>query len=68
MNFTVYNRWGKKIYESITDGGDVKWDGKTENGEPAVTGTYYYHAEVEYLSIFNAPPPLSLNGWVHIVY
>ncbi|MCX6292204.1 MAG: PKD domain-containing protein [Bacteroidetes bacterium] len=40
FHFTIYNRWGKIIYES----GDshFHWDGKTTDGQDASEGTYYY--------------------------
>ncbi len=40
FHFTIYNRWGKIIYESS----DYRfhWDGKTTGGAEASEGTYYY--------------------------
>ena len=41
-NFSIYNRWGMKIFETkdINQG----WDG-TYNGEPQPLGVYVYIAE-----------------------
>lgn len=39
MKFSVYNRWGKILYES--DGVTILWDGKY-NGEKIPNGVYYY--------------------------
>lgn len=41
ITFSVFDRWGIKIYES-TSTGNVKWDGKNKGDIPIEEGTYFY--------------------------
>lgn len=41
---TIYNRWGKKVYEWDSPD-DLGWDGTINGGSPASPGTYYYMIE-----------------------
>lgn len=41
INFTLFDRWGKKIFETTQNGG-IKWDGKTKGGAEVSDGTYFY--------------------------
>ena len=43
-NIVIYNRWGRKVYESSDLA--VGWDGKIGNGE-AAPGVYFYVCEAE---------------------
>ena len=43
ISFQVFNRWGNLMYSS--EGDQVAWDGRNPNGDPAVSGTYYWVAE-----------------------
>ncbi len=36
----IYNRWGSLIFSS--EGYNMSWDGRSFDGENAITGTYYY--------------------------
>jgi gliding motility-associated-like protein len=38
----IYDRWGNKIYELTTNKGNIAWDGKTQTGNEAPDGTYFY--------------------------
>jgi gliding motility-associated-like protein len=38
----IYDRWGNKVYEIITDKGNIAWDGKTQAGKEAADGVYFY--------------------------
>lgn len=51
-NLTVYNRWGKQIYES--EAYDNSWNGGDLNA-----GTYYY--------LLTAPDETFCKGWVQII-
>ncbi len=44
-NIQVFNRWGKKVYESreLASNG---WDGKTSSGKKVPDGTYFYIIDV----------------------
>ncbi|SHK85477.1 T9SS type B sorting domain-containing protein [Hymenobacter psychrotolerans] len=65
--FTVFNRWGVKIYESDKEP-LIKWDGgsRAEGGSGAQTveGVYYYQAEVEFADVNNTKR--TYKGWVEI--
>jgi len=41
-DLVVYNRWGEKVFDSITDNVPSCWDGKTRGGEPLPEGVYFY--------------------------
>ncbi|MBO0360285.1 gliding motility-associated C-terminal domain-containing protein, partial [Hymenobacter sp. BT186] len=67
-HFTVFNRWGVKIYESSADP-LINWPGggsRTEgSGAPSVVeGMYYYQAEVEFADVNNSKR--TYKGWVQI--
>ena len=40
MEFTNYDRWGLKVFQSISI--SDFWDGRTTSGIECVDGTYYY--------------------------
>lgn len=40
QSVTIFNRWGKKVYESKDN--SHNWDGKTTAGADVPAGTYYY--------------------------
>ena len=44
LYFSVYNRWGEKIYDQIASG--VEWNGLKKNGKKVVPGVYVWRAEV----------------------
>ena len=67
-HFTVFNRWGVKIYESSSDP-LINWSGggsRSEGGaSPSVVeGVYYYQAEVEFGDVANTKR--TYKGWVQI--
>jgi hypothetical protein len=70
VSFTVYNRWGKEVY-NYQSGGErtiyIDWDGNDNNGKELSSGVYYYSAEV----IFDVVDPKNqkqiIKGWVQIV-
>lgn len=41
ITFTVFDRWGIKMFDA-TESGNVKWDGKTKSGNTVSDGTYFY--------------------------
>lgn len=41
ISFTVFDRWGIKVFES-TVSGNIKWDGKNKAGSTINDGTYFY--------------------------
>ncbi|MFM2135154.1 MAG: hypothetical protein RL021_554 [Bacteroidota bacterium] len=56
FRFVIYNRWGRIIYESNDP--DFVWDGKTNSGDFASDGIYYYTMES------NAQ---NSHGWLQIL-
>ena len=40
VDFKVYNRWGQVMF--ISSGNNIKWDGRTNVGEEASSGSYFY--------------------------
>jgi hypothetical protein len=71
--FSVYNRWGKKVYDYKGQVGDpensiyIRWDGRDNGGDELTTGVYYYLAEVTYDVIDPKERVKQLKGWVHII-
>ncbi len=63
VKFTVYNRWGRRVYESESEP-QIRWNGTTDDGTRLADGTYFYRAEVEF-DVLN-PTPRFFKGWVEI--
>ncbi|HYE80320.1 MAG TPA: gliding motility-associated C-terminal domain-containing protein, partial [bacterium] len=63
VRFTVYNRWGRRVYESDANP-LIQWSGTADNGQPLTDGTYFYRAEVEFDAL--NPVPRFYKGWVDI--
>jgi gliding motility-associated-like protein len=38
----IYDRWGNLVYEVTSTSGNIEWDGKTQYGKEAPSGTYFY--------------------------
>ena len=38
----IYDRWGHKVYDLVSDKGNIEWDGKNLYGKEAAEGTYFY--------------------------
>jgi hypothetical protein len=79
VNFTVYNRWGKEVYNYQydvnlqQDGGDAKynplyinWNGKDNNGRDLDPGVYYYGANVVFAVVDPKKRNQTIKGWVQI--
>ena len=63
----IFNRWGRKVYESDRDP-YINWDGTDGENNPngkASDGVYYYLAEVEFADF--AHTRRTFKGWVEIV-
>ncbi|MBX7181543.1 MAG: tandem-95 repeat protein, partial [Bacteroidia bacterium] len=41
---TIFNRWGQQVY--VSEGREIRWDGKTNAGVNLEEGTYYYVLKV----------------------
>ncbi|MEO6303472.1 MAG: gliding motility-associated C-terminal domain-containing protein [Bacteroidia bacterium] len=42
INATIFDRWGNKVFETISNTGNIAWDGKTQSGKETAVGTYFY--------------------------
>jgi len=38
----IFDRWGNQVYETISNTGNITWDGKSANGKDMPAGTYFY--------------------------
>ncbi len=45
VDFKVYNRWGQIMF--ISSGNNIKWDGRTNVGEEASPGSYFYTIDIK---------------------
>jgi len=66
IKFSVFTRWGDKVYESTNDPG-INWKGVNSSGKAVSDGTYYYTAEVEFQSLSPSQAKQTFKGWVEIV-
>ena len=58
----IYNRWGKKIFESKNYNADTYWD-----GENAAAGVYYYVLTVNYGTENTCLEARNFNGTITII-
>lgn len=42
ITFTIFDRWGVKMYDVKSESGNVSWDGKNFGGKEVPVGTYFY--------------------------
>jgi gliding motility-associated-like protein len=66
IKFTVYNRWGERVYQGDQDP-KINWRGVNSAGNDVAEGTYYYLAEVEFLTLLPEKARQTFKGWVEIV-
>lgn len=60
IDLTILNRWGNKMHES--DGPTAAWDGKSQGGNPAKDGVYFYNMIIHGTDGSETP----LHGFIHI--
>lgn len=70
--FTVYNRWGKEVYQYSSEAQTepdiyIRWNGRGSNGQQVSAGTYYYLVEVTYDVLDPALRTQTMKGWVQIL-
>ncbi|MBL4706754.1 MAG: choice-of-anchor L domain-containing protein [Flavobacteriales bacterium] len=61
--FIVWNRWGKKVYESENQ--SLNWNGKKENGRELENGLYYY--ELTYKDQCSGEDEQTKTGYIHLM-
>jgi gliding motility-associated-like protein len=59
----ILNRWGNEVGRTYVINDDYLWDGKTQNGEMAKEGVYFYHVK----GILRDGNPRQDHGFVHLV-
>lgn len=65
IDLIVYNRWGRKVFQTTDP--DINWDGKDYlSNEPVSDGTFYYSCEI-ILQTLNGPKKKPLHGTVIII-
>lgn len=70
VDFIVYDRWGKIIYQ-LLDSKErsiyIRWRGVDNDGKEVPAGVYYYRADVHYITVDPEKETEVLKGWVQLV-
>jgi gliding motility-associated-like protein len=66
IKFTVYNRWGRRVYSSENDV-LLKWQGITNEGAELPAGTYFYMVDIKFKKLKKNDGFRTLKGWVQIL-
>ena len=65
VNMTIFNRWGKTMYETTDPA--IKWDGKNQNNnQDCEVGVYYYVCEV-YIITLEGEVMIKMQGPITII-
>lgn len=70
VDFVVYDRWGKRIYElknSKERSVYIRWNGRDNEGREVPEGVYYYRADVQYVTIDPDKEFQIFKGWVQLI-
>lgn len=71
VNFYVYDRYGKEVYNNLNESEKsilINWDGKTNNGKELASAVYFYLAEVTYDVLDPELQKVDYKGWVQVLY
>jgi gliding motility-associated-like protein len=66
VEFKVFNRWGRLVYESDNDI-FINWRGVSNSGARLPAGVYYYEAVVTFRRLSREASRETLKGWVQII-
>lgn len=66
VEFRVFNRWGRLVYESDNDI-FINWRGVSNSGAKLPAGVYYYEAVVFFRRLNRRESRQTLKGWVQII-
>lgn len=70
VDFIVYDRWGKTIYQ-LLDSKErsiyIRWNGRNNDNQEVPAGIYYYRADVHFITVDPGKELQVLKGWVHLV-
>ncbi len=70
VKFSVYDRWGKKIYTYSSGNGKsiyIDWDGHDDKGNALESAIYYYSVEVSYAALNPSKKKQRLKGWIQLI-
>ena len=70
VRLKVLNRWGRTVYEYRSGDNNpvtINWNGKDMNGTLLEAGTYFYVADVEFLTADPALSSRRIKGWVSLL-
>ena len=70
VTFTVFDRWGKELYQ-YQSGGErtiyINWDGRDNSGSEIPGGVYFYSADVTFDVVDPGQKNKTFKGWVHLL-
>ncbi len=70
VNFWVYDRTGKEVYNNLNDPEKsilIKWNGKNNQGKDMPSGVYFYRAEVTFDVMDKDKQKREYKGWVQLL-
>lgn len=64
VHFTVYNRWGKRVFDSDVEPA-INWSGRSESNNYSIgNGVYFYHAKVKAKRLRREDEDMNFKGWI----
>ncbi|MBS1488784.1 MAG: gliding motility-associated C-terminal domain-containing protein [Bacteroidetes bacterium] len=70
VTFTVFNRWGREVYNYQSGNENsiyIDWNGKDNAGQELEAGVYYYIANVVFDVVDPKKKNRNIKGWVHLI-